>query len=230
MVLRVIFNKKNYMRYISHLDLMRLFQRSFNRADIPVKYSEGFNPQPKFSIAAPLSLGIESEEEYMDIELEYVPINEFIDRMNKVLPKDVQIVKAKYLDKSESINSIIEWADYEFNFDIENMETIEKLDEMVSSWLKSHEIIVTKISKKKGKEDKKEVDIKPFIKYVEVKKNGENIILKARIKTGSNGNLNPVDFIHALDKGCNLNIDIDSLRIKRIGLYGEKNGKLYKPL
>ena len=69
----------NYLKYISHLDLMRLFERTFNRIDAPIEYSQGFNPKPKISIASPLSLGIESEEEWMDIELlEKVDQEEFI--------------------------------------------------------------------------------------------------------------------------------------------------------
>ncbi len=91
MILRVKFTKKGYLKYISHLDLMRLFERGFRRAQIPIKYSEGFNPQPKFSIANPLALGIESEEEYMDINLhERIPIDEFIERMNRELPDDIK--------------------------------------------------------------------------------------------------------------------------------------------
>ena len=116
MILRIKFNKKNYLRYISHLDLMRLFQRSFNKANIPIKYSEGFNPHPKFSIGAPLSLGIESNEEYMDIDLEYMAVDEFIERMNGVLPKDIQIISGKYLEREESLNSIIAWESMKFNF------------------------------------------------------------------------------------------------------------------
>ena len=90
MIIRALFTKKNYLRYISHLDLVRLFHRTFNRSQLQIKYSEGFNPHPKFSIANPLSLGIESEGEYIDIELENdIKIDEFIDRMNKALPQDI---------------------------------------------------------------------------------------------------------------------------------------------
>lgn len=109
MILRVRFNKKNYLRYIGHLDLMKLFQRNFSRVGIPIKYSEGFNPKPRLSIANPLSLGIESEEEYMDVDLEdKISVEEFIKKMNSALPKDVQIIDGKYLEKGDSISSLIE--------------------------------------------------------------------------------------------------------------------------
>lgn len=228
MILRAKFNKRNYLKYISHLDLMRLFQRAFNKADIPIKYSEGFNPQPKFSIAAPLSLGIESEEEYMDIELEYIPVDEFVKKMNKVLPKDIQILAGKYLKKAESLNSIIEWADYEIKFDIKDKK--EEINNIINNWLNKKEIIITRIIKKKGKESVKEVNIRPFIRYIIVKDNGSYTTITALLKTGSNGNLNPNDFINTLNRDCDLNIDMDTLSIKRLGLYAERNGELYKPL
>ena len=98
-MLRVKFTKESYLKYISHLDLMRLFNRTFRRADIPIKYTEGFNPQPKFSIANPLALGIESISEYMDIELEEeMPVEDFIEKMNKELPKQIRILEGKYIE------------------------------------------------------------------------------------------------------------------------------------
>ncbi len=230
MILRVKFNKKNYLKYISHLDLMRLFQRSFNRANIPVKYSEGFNPQPKFSIAAPLSLGIESEEEYMDIDLEYMPLDDFIERMNQVLPKDVQIILGRYIEKAESLNSIIAWADYEIKLNLEGNKAKEEIDELINNWLNKDEIIITRTSKKKGKEVEKEVNIKPLIRKVKINHNDNNITITALLRTGSNGNLNPIDFIQSLIKDCELNSDVDAIAVKRLALYGEKGDELYKPL
>ena len=67
---RMCYNKISYGRYISHLDLIRVFERTCRRARIPVLYSEGFNPHPKFSFAPPLTLGFSSESEYLDMEIE----------------------------------------------------------------------------------------------------------------------------------------------------------------
>ena len=143
MILRVTFYKKNYLKYISHLDLMRLFQRSFNRAEIPINYSQGFNPHPKFSIANPLALGIESEEEYMDVEMDYIPTEEFIEKMNIVLPEDVQITKAEYLEKEESIASLIAWAFYQSDFSISEKKDKETLQDMFNKRIDQEEIMMT---------------------------------------------------------------------------------------
>lgn len=230
MILRVKFNKKNYLKYISHLDLMRLFQRSFNRANVPIKYSEGFNPHPKFSIGAPLSLGIESEEEYMDIDLDYMPVEEFIEKMNKVLPKDIQIISGKYLEKEESLNALIAWAYYEIQFEMDDKIDKEELNKIFNNWLSKEKIIITRIGKKKKKKVEKEENIRQFIGNIIIKDVNEYVVIDALLRTGSNGNLKPMDFIKALDRDNNLNIDMDTINIKRIGLYAEKDNNIYKPL
>ena len=87
-----VFAKKGQMRYISHLDLMRLFTRAFRRADLPIKMTEGFSPHPKFSIKRALKLGVESENEEASIVLkEEVGPEDFKMRLQKQLPEGIEI-------------------------------------------------------------------------------------------------------------------------------------------
>lgn len=80
------------MRYISHLDLMRLFSRALRRADLPFKMTQGFNPHPKFSIRRALKLGLESEHEEATVALkEFVAGQDFKERLQKQLPEGIQI-------------------------------------------------------------------------------------------------------------------------------------------
>jgi len=65
--LRIKFSRGEEIKYISHLDLMRCWERALKRADVPLMYSEGFSPHPRISLAAPLALGVTSEAELMDI-------------------------------------------------------------------------------------------------------------------------------------------------------------------
>jgi radical SAM-linked protein len=90
-----VFTKINDMKFISHLDLMRLFSRAFRRADIPVKITEGFNPHPKFSIKQALKLGIESENEEATVVLtqSLAPLD-FTQRLNSQLPEGIFIKSA----------------------------------------------------------------------------------------------------------------------------------------
>lgn len=87
-----IFAKKGLMRYISHLDLMRLFMRALRRAELPLKMSEGFNPHPKLSIKRALKLGLESDNEEATIVLkELIRPEEFKERLQKQLPEGISI-------------------------------------------------------------------------------------------------------------------------------------------
>ncbi|MDD5476644.1 MAG: TIGR03936 family radical SAM-associated protein [Candidatus Omnitrophica bacterium] len=86
------FSKKGLMRYISHLDLMRLFMRAMRRAELPLKMSEGFSPHPKLSFKRALKLGVESESEEASVVLRFpvAPVD-FKDRLQKQLPEGIQV-------------------------------------------------------------------------------------------------------------------------------------------
>ena len=94
-MLRALFEKTGNAAYISHLDLMRLFQRSFKRAGLPLTHTKGFNPRPSVSIALPLSLGVESHCELLDFELEGEPVSceEIKIRLNNTLTEGVRILE-----------------------------------------------------------------------------------------------------------------------------------------
>ena len=90
------------MKYISHLDLMRLFMRSLRRAELPIKITQGFNPHPKFSIKRALKLGVESENEEAAIVLkEAIKPEEFKERMQKQLPEGISIRDVQMSEKTE---------------------------------------------------------------------------------------------------------------------------------
>jgi radical SAM-linked protein len=87
-----VFSKKGLMRYISHLDLMRLFARALRRAELPLKMSEGFSPHPKLSLKRALKLGVESENEEASIILRFpVEPAEFKERLQKKLPEGISL-------------------------------------------------------------------------------------------------------------------------------------------
>ena len=86
------FSKKGLMRYISHLDLMRLFTRAMRRAELPLKMSEGFSPHPKLSLKRALKLGVESEHEEASIVLRFpVELDDFKNRLQKKLPEGISL-------------------------------------------------------------------------------------------------------------------------------------------
>lgn len=95
-ILRVIFAKKGNMKYISHLDLARLFHRAARRADIPVELSKGFSPRPKIRFKRALKLGIESEAEEAVFELKSsMSLDDFRGRLQRQFPEGIAI---KYIE------------------------------------------------------------------------------------------------------------------------------------
>lgn len=94
--------KKREMIYISHLDMLRLFMRTFQKANVPLVYTQGFHPKPKISFARALPLGVPSKKEKMYIYLfEKVNIHFLRKTLNLLLPKGIQITHIKYSDRKK---------------------------------------------------------------------------------------------------------------------------------
>ena len=195
------YSKTGYLKYISHLDVLRFIQRSVKRAGIKAKYSEGFNPHMKTSFGYPLSLGIESIGEYFELELnENIEPELFKDKMNSVMPKEMQIIKADYSNDAESLMKRCAYARYlisiEHNFD-EN-----KLNEYFEEMLTEGVIYKRQKINKKNKLVTKELNTKELIDYLKA----ENIDNKTRImavfKTQETGSMKVEEFIKLIiEKG-----------------------------
>lgn len=231
-LIRAKFSKKGDLRYISHLDLMRLMYRALRRADIPVEYTQGFNPQPKISFATALSLGVESEGEYIDIELNgHVDENEFIKKVNACLPEGINMIKAAYVNDKKSVMSLIRWSQYVIKLRLNDDMGKDKLNEMITKVLSMDSLTYKKIGKKKGRKVVKEVEVKGLIKDIDILMYDEGeVILKCTLRTGSDGNLKPEALVQILEKYGELGIKDDLVRIQRLELFVEKNGKIDTPL
>lgn len=98
-IFRIIFSKKGNMKYISHLDLVRLFQRAARRADIPIVLSKGFSPRPKIRFKRALKLGVESETEEATFELESsMSLDDFKNRLQSQFPEGIKINHIEVMD------------------------------------------------------------------------------------------------------------------------------------
>lgn len=232
MKIRAKFTKKDELRYISHLDLMRLFQRAFRRANIPVKYSEGYNPHPQFSLATALALGVSSDGEYMDVELgSYIEPEDFKQKLNTILPNGIKILKAVSTDDKESIVSLIRWATYIIGFKTKEKLTTEEITSEIDSFLNKEEIILTKEKKKGNKITVKQNNIRERIKDLFLLSNEKDIIvLKTTLMTGSQGNLKPEEMIGLLEEHTKIAMEEDSLKLHRLELFIEKDGAISLPI
>lgn len=112
--LRIRFSRGEEVKYISHLDLMRLWQRALVRAGIPLAYSEGFNPHPRISLAAPLALGVTGEAELMDIYLaKWSSPHAFTAAIGRQLPQGVEIKQVFNIALTlPSLQSQVRFAEY----------------------------------------------------------------------------------------------------------------------
>ena len=112
--LRLTFSRGKELKYISHLDLMRLWQRALRRADIPLVYSQGFSPHPRLSLAAPLAVGVTSDGELMDIFLERrVSPHFFLKTVREQLPRGIDITEVVELGMGlTSLQSQVRSAEY----------------------------------------------------------------------------------------------------------------------
>jgi radical SAM-linked protein len=119
--LRVRFKRGGEVKFISHLDLIRLWQRAFQRARIPIAYSEGFSPHPKISLAAPLPIGVTSDAELMDIHLVKGVSPHFLtSALSQQLPSGIEILQTYSIAPNQpSLQSQVRFAEYQVTVKME---------------------------------------------------------------------------------------------------------------
>lgn len=223
------FTKESSIKFISHLDLMRTIQRVIRRADLPMEYSKGFNPHMAMSIAQPLSVGVYSDAEYMDIVLvEELSEDEIINRLNEKTASGIKFLNAKKVVTKEGEKKLpqtmalvdaarftIKMICKDTNIVEEKMKTLEK----ESQW--------TTI--KKSKKGEKEVNLKTMIKEMKYWINNDELIINIVVSSGSREHLSP-DLVASYIKNNIPEIEEDAfVDIKREEMYVLTNDK-YMPI
>lgn len=209
MDVRMSFEKTGMAKFISHLDTVRCITRAMKRANVPIWFTEGFNPHAFLTFAMPLSLGFESLCETVDFRLmEEVDLEELATRLNNALPVDITV---KEIYVYETSPNDIRWAEYKIIFnnpDNALLETAEKK-------LLSNEIIVEKKAKQGRKKVNKEVNIKEHIKSFELTEENGKLILNTVLSSGTSININPMLLIGALVKDTGTDEqDVDIIKIQ----------------
>ena len=190
---RILFEKKGNAVWISHLDLMRLFQRAFKRAGLPLTHTQGFNPRPSVSIALPLSVGVESCCELLDFDLDGDKVANRIVRgkLNDYLLPGIRVIKV--YDNGQKIKHLA-LLDTVVTLEYDNgvpEDAVPRLEE----FFKRDEILVEKKTKTNGIQDH---NIVPMIKALEVEQaDASTVLLKARICC-QNPTLNPMQLHGAI--------------------------------
>lgn len=188
--LRMRFQKTGRAVYISHLDLMRTITRAFLRAEIRLKYSEGFNPHPNISIALPLSVGCESVCEIMDFKLiEDVSPDEILAALSKQMPEGIE-VQSVYA--SERKVKDIKWLSVEGVFEYDERDKSEMAESLRDFFSRENIVIERKTKRGVG-----ESDIAPAIKEISFTPDTDGVKLNALI-SAQEPTLNPEHLVSAL--------------------------------
>lgn len=228
MKIRIKFRKWGSMKFIGHLDMMRYFQKVMRRADVDIRYSEGFSPHQIMSFAAPLGVGITSDGEYLDIEVHSTKSSaEMINDLNNTMVEGVDIVGYVALpDNAKPAMSIVAAADYVLSYKegyevpLSVEEWKENVDELFAS-KKSFTIM------KKTKKSEREVDLKPLVYAFDVIEENGKPCFYINVSTGSVDNIKPELLLTSIYEKLGLEYNESAIAIHRKDVYAidEKTGE-----
>ena len=196
LVIRFKFKKVGNLQYISHLDLVRTMNKIIVRADLPLWYTEGFNPKPKMIFAAPLSIGSESLAEYLDIRLtEKIDPEEAKSRLNANMTDEMQVIEAYY---PETKFTDLRWLSYSMTFYLKNAS--EELCESFNRIFSGERMEVLK-NTKSGEQI---VDIKPLIYSANAFYENGNVKVDCILSADPSSFLNPEYLVKVLKDKCGI--------------------------
>ncbi len=228
MKIRIKFTKQGPMKFIGHLDMMRYFQKVMRRAQVDIRYSEGFSPHQIMSFASPLGVGLTSKGEYMDIEvLSTENSKTMVERMNQAMVEGTRVLSYRHLDdSSKNAMSIVAAADYTMifreNYRPQDMEAFFK---EFMKFQAQPQILIAKETKK----GQRELDLKPLLYKVERRE--QSVFLQ--VSTGSRDNVKPELVMEAFARYLGQDYLPFAMEIEREEVYadlGEEGSRRLIPL
>lgn len=226
MKVRIKFSKHGPIKFIGHLDVMRYFQKAMRRSEIDIAYTTGFSPHQIMSFAAPLGVGLESNGEYMDVELNsMVSSQDVVERLNMVGAEGIRVLSAKVLpENAGNAMASVAAAAYTIRFR-EGREPQFDYKSALDAFYEKKQILVTKETKK----NTLEVDLKPGIYKLEVRDDGIYMLVDA----SSSGNIKPSMVIEAFMSANNETLPENAYTITREDTYlnaGTEEMPVFEPL
>jgi len=220
------FTKEENIKFISHLDVLKTIQKNIRRAGLPVEFSQGFNPHMNTSIAQPLSVGVYSSGEYMDMILTTeTDEKEIVDKLNATAPSGIKYISALAIPytpgdkKVPQAMALIDAARYTIKVKYSDTSALE--DEMTK--LLENE---TWITIKKSKKGEREVNLRTLVKEISFGVQDEFLVLNVLISTGSREHLS-ADLLVSYIREKTTNALLDAfVNIKREEMYFYKNEEL----
>lgn len=191
----IAFSRGEELKYITHLDLMRLWQRVLRRADIPLVYSQGFSPHPRISLGAPLAIGVTSSSELMDIYLERrLSPHFFIKTVKEQLPRGIDILEVAEVGVGlPSLQSQIRFAEYKMTLDADKKP--KEVEAAIRSLLSSDSLPWQHVRDK----EVRKYDLRALIEDIWLmESNAPEFVIGMRLRCDSAGTGRPEQVISAL--------------------------------
>jgi radical SAM-linked protein len=224
---RIRFAKHGKVRFISHRDVARAFERAFRIEQLPLAFTEGFSPRPKVSFGLALSVGHESDAEYLDVELtEPVDTDALPTRLTPVLPEGMPTTgAARLIERAPALQESITEVSYRVATVDGRGRPVpgEVLGAAASEAMASDELAVTRVRKGKESVD----DLRPAIRSVEVSHDGDAPVLDLTLSTQPRG-ARPREVLDALDSFAG--VGLTEHRVLRTAQWIERGGARLEPL
>ena len=213
---RLLFEKTGNSVWISHLDLMRLFQRAFKRAGMPLTHTQGFNPRPSVSIAMPMSVGVESVCELLDFDLDGEPVacDEIMTRLNDTLVEGVRVLQV-YENRKKIRDLSLLHCQVTLEYD-------NGIPENAISSLRTLFSRESLVVPKKSKNGIQEQDIIPMLNSMEFIEAGECELILDCVVCCQNPTLNPMQLVAAIELHLP-ELMPDFAKCKRIEIFDTEN-------
>ncbi len=228
---RIVFQKSAEMRFTSHLDLMRAWERSLRRSRLPLAYTQGHHPHLKMSFGPPLPLGYRSRAEVFDLEFSEPPGVNVAERLNAVLPAGVSVVAFRpILFKPPSLMSELEGASYRVRFPgvflaeagLAEADLRDALTARGSRLLERDHVIV----RRRSEVQTREFDARPSIVALEPGDEDGHIALDAVIRFTARAQVRPDELVSLLVPEA----DARGVDVERVRLWAERGGRRLDPL
>ena len=208
------------MRFLSHLDLVRLFKRAIRKAGVQVGFSNGFNPHELINIVQPLSLGYEGSGEYFEIDTleEYQP-ELLMEGLNSALPEGIRFILCKEIPVTKiNMSGKCEYAVYRAYLPPSEKFTRDK----VMEFLLADKVLITKKDKKTKQLVEKDVK-KYIINFCFPDDTKDGIIIDMLLRCASNETLNPGKLLESIIKYTGSDIKPEDIMIRRDALIGRNS-------
>ena len=228
---RIVFEKGSEMRFISHLDLMRTWERTLRRSGLPLAYTQGHHPHLKMSFGPPLPLGYRSRAEVFDLELARPPAADLAARLNAALPDGLQVLGYRpILFKPPSLMSQLEGATYRVRFPRTYLEEAGLNPETLLGTLRTRitELLAREhvLVRRQSEAQTREFDARPAILSLEVLEDETPAVLQARVKFTARAQVRPEEIVALLIP----HVDARTTDIERACLWAEHGGRHLDPL